>query len=365
MTPRRPQEIRLRQRAVLAADLNALADQLAALDKQIAQKEATRQRLDMSIAFQNDLMVTLNDRVKTRQDAIKLKVGTKINLYDAQEALQKSQSQLASDQGELIETQAALNELRSEKFKALSQFIADNENKSADAARRAEDAKQALSKAAAKLTRTRLVAPIDGVAQQLAVTTIGQVVTTGQKLLVVTPKEGPLLVEALVANIDVGFVKVGQTAVIKVDAFPFTRFGALSGKVVAHRRRGGRRDRGQARARRPHFALELASAADQRAGTAGKLRLPGRDRARRDHDEDRRQPDRAQPRDDGDGGDHHRQPPRHRISPVAAGKDRFGGDARALASPSTATCHRGPVRLSQRRNERNLRRGALDAWRKF
>jgi hemolysin D len=228
-----PQAIRLRQRGVLAADLNALADQLAALDKQIAQKEATRERLGMSISFQNDLMVTLNDRVKTRQDAIKLKVGTKINLYDAQEALQKSQSQLASDQGELIETQAALNELRSEKFKAISQFIADNENKSADAARHAEDAKQALAKAATKLLRTRLVAPIDGVAQQLAVTTIGQVVTTGQKLLVVTPKEGPLWVEALVANIDVGFVKVGQKAVIKVDAFPFTRFGALSGKVVS------------------------------------------------------------------------------------------------------------------------------------
>ena len=227
-----PQSIRLRQLGVLAADLNALADQLAALDKQIAQKEATRQRLGMSISFQNDLMVTLNDRVKTREDAIKLKVGTKINLYDAQEVLQKSQSQLASDQGELIETQAALNELRSEKFKAISQFIADNENKSAEAARHAEDAKQALTKAAAKLLRTRLVAPIDGVAQQLAVTTIGQVVTTGQKLLVVTPKEGPLLVEALIANIDVGFVKVGQHAVIKVDAFPFTRFGALSGKVV-------------------------------------------------------------------------------------------------------------------------------------
>jgi hemolysin D len=227
-----PEDIRLRQRGVLAADLNALADQLAALDKQIAEKEATRQRLNMSIAFQNQLMVTLNDRVKTRQDAIRLKVGTKINLFDAQEELQKSQSQLASDQGQLIETQAALNALRSEKFKTISQFIADSENKSVEAARKAEDAKQALVKAETKLSRLTLVAPIDGVAQQLAVTTIGQVVTTGQQLLVITPSEGPLQVEALVANLDIGFVKIGQDAVVKVDAFPFTRFGALKGKVV-------------------------------------------------------------------------------------------------------------------------------------
>jgi len=227
-----PDEIRLRQRGVLAADLNQLGDQLSALDKQIAQKEATTKRLGMSIAFQDDLMVTLTDRVKTRQDAIDLKVGTKINLYDAKEELQKSQSQLASDQGQLIETEAALNELRSEKFKSLSQFIADNENKALDAAHKAEDAEQSLAKANAKLARTKLLAPIDGVAQQLSITTIGQVVTTGQQLLVIAPSEGPLQVEALVANLDIGFVKIGQDAVVKVDAFPFTRFGALRGKVV-------------------------------------------------------------------------------------------------------------------------------------
>ena len=186
----------------------------------------------MSIAFQNQLMVTLGERVQTRQDAIDLKVGTKINLYDAKEELQKSQSQLASDQGQLIETEAALDELRSEKLKTISQFVADSENKAVDASRKADDAKQALLKANSKLGRTRLVSPIDGVAQQLAVTTIGQVVTTGQQLLVVTPNEGPLQVEALVANLDIGFVKIGQSAVVKVDAFPFTRFGALSGKVI-------------------------------------------------------------------------------------------------------------------------------------
>jgi len=227
-----PPEIRLRQRSVLNADLDSLADQLSALDKQIAQKEATRQRLGMSIAFEDQLMTTLADRVKTREDAISLKVGTKINLYDAKEELQKSQSQLASDQGQLIETEAALGELRSEKLKTISQFVADNENKGVDASRKAEDAKQGLSKAAAKLGRTRLTAPIDGVAQQLSVTTIGQVVTTGQQLLLVAPAGGPLQVEALVANLDIGFVKLGQQAVVKVDAFPFTRFGTLSGKVV-------------------------------------------------------------------------------------------------------------------------------------
>ena len=66
----------------------------------------------------------------------------------------------------------------------------------------------------------------------MAVTTIGQVVTTGQQLAAITPNGGKLQVEALVANLDIGFVKLGQPAVVKVDAFPFTRFGVLNGKVV-------------------------------------------------------------------------------------------------------------------------------------
>jgi hemolysin D len=132
----------------------------------------------------------------------------------------------------LIETDAALRAVHSEKAKTISQFIADNENKLAEAARKADEARQGLAKAEARLARTRLYAPTDGVVQQMAVTTVGQVVTTGQQL-VVTPIGGKLQVEALVANLDIGFVKPGQDAVIKVDAFPFTRFGALHGKVVA------------------------------------------------------------------------------------------------------------------------------------
>ena len=227
-----PEPFQLREEAVLRADLNQLSDALKALDKQMAQKLATRKRLDMSIAFQNTLMDTLNARVATRQEAIDKAVGTKINLYDAKEELERSQSQLASDQGQLIETDAALKELQSEKAKTISQFIADNENKLAEASRKADEARQALAKAQARLARTKLYAPIDGVVQQTAVTTVGQVVTTGQQIAVITPNGGKLQAEALVANLDIGFVKLGQPAVIKVDAFPFTRFGVLHGKVV-------------------------------------------------------------------------------------------------------------------------------------
>jgi hemolysin D len=194
-----PESFRLRESTLLSSDIFQLLDGLANVDKQEAQKQATLERLQMSIAFK--------------------------------EELQKSQAALASDQGQLIETDAALKELESEKLKTVSAFIADNQNKLVEAGRKSDEAHEAVNKAEARLKRTNLVSPIDGVVQQISVTTIGQVVTTGQQLIVVTPSEGELQVEALIANVDIGFIKLGQEAAIKVDAFPFTRFGVLHGKV--------------------------------------------------------------------------------------------------------------------------------------
>lgn len=227
-----PIAIQKRERAVLRADLAQLDDTLKDLDKQIAQKDTTHKKLEASIAFQQSLIGTLKERVGMREASIKLDVGTKINLFDAKEALQKSQAALASDEGQLVETDAAVDELKSQKIKVASQFSADNEGKLAEASRKADEMAQQLAKARAKLTRMKLFSPIDGVVQQVAVTTIGQVVTTGQQLMAVTPTDGALQVEAFVSNLDIGFVRQGQDAEIKVDAFPFTRFGTIHAKVV-------------------------------------------------------------------------------------------------------------------------------------
>ena len=73
---------------------------------------------------------------------------------------------------------------------------------------------------------------MSGTVQQLAVHTIGGVVAPAQPVLVVVPKGSPLEIEAFVLNKDVGFVEAGQPAEIKVESFPFTRYGLMHGEVV-------------------------------------------------------------------------------------------------------------------------------------
>ncbi len=78
----------------------------------------------------------------------------------------------------------------------------------------------------------RLVAPVDGVVQQLAIHTLGGVVTPAQAIMVVVPADSPLEIEAAVSNQDIGFVHAGQQAAIKIDTFNFTRYGLLHGEVL-------------------------------------------------------------------------------------------------------------------------------------
>lgn len=100
-----------------------------------------------------------------------------------------------------------------------------------EADRRRAALAQELVKAETRLAAHSLTAPIDGVVQQLAVHSIGGIVTPAQTLLVVVPESERVEVEALVANKDAGFVAAGQHAEVKLDAYPFTRYGTVPGVV--------------------------------------------------------------------------------------------------------------------------------------
>lgn len=101
-----------------------------------------------------------------------------------------------------------------------------------EADKRAASLAQDVVKAEQKRRLTRLAAPVDGTVQQLAVFTEGGVVTPAQPLLVIAPRDYRAEVEAWLPNKDVGFVKAGQRAEIKVETFPFARYGTIPAQVT-------------------------------------------------------------------------------------------------------------------------------------
>lgn len=89
-----------------------------------------------------------------------------------------------------------------------------------------------IEKAAFHSGLLKLVAPVDGTVQQLAIHTVGGVVPAAQPLMLIVPRKDQIEVEAMVLNKDIGFIKEGQTAAVKVDAFQYTKYGLIPAHVT-------------------------------------------------------------------------------------------------------------------------------------
>jgi len=91
---------------------------------------------------------------------------------------------------------------------------------------------QSLRGAQGRVGRMELRSPVEGVVNDVQVTTIGGFVQPGQKVMEVVPLGDKLLVETRVKPSDIAFIKVGDKALVKVTAYDFSIYGGLEGRVV-------------------------------------------------------------------------------------------------------------------------------------
>ncbi len=147
--------------------------------------------------------------------------------------LVEQQEELGVQKSRQQEAEAAVAAIRETRNQAEAEYRHALSDDLAKAEQKASGLAQDLIKAEQRTRLQVLTAPVDGMVQQLAVHTIGGVVTPAQSLLVVVPSDSRLEIEAMVSNSDIGFVHAGQEAEIKVDTFNFTRYGLLHGEVVS------------------------------------------------------------------------------------------------------------------------------------
>jgi len=207
----------------------ATADSIKA---QMAEKEATKQRLALSIEARRKVLGLSKERVGMREEIKTRGAGSRALIIEAELQYENFRTTDASERGQLMETDAAIDALDKRLKQAEGQFVAEQTQKAAEADRRRDRLEQEIVKARSKRDRTQLRAPADGLVQQVEVSTLGQVVASGQSLMSVVPIDAPLEVEAMVANKDIGFVRPGQRAIVKVEAFPFSRYGSIEAEVV-------------------------------------------------------------------------------------------------------------------------------------
>ena len=138
---------------------------------------------------------------------------------------------LATQQARYQEAQAALTEAEQTRAAYLAETRRTLSERQAQADLKRHQTGQELTKATQREHLATLTAPVAGTVQQLALHTEGGVVTEAQALMVIVPDNAQVSAEVTLENKDIGFVAPGQDVAIKLETFPFTRYGTVKATV--------------------------------------------------------------------------------------------------------------------------------------
>jgi hemolysin D len=219
------------QRQFLAAQVAEHKAKIAALDGQKAQKEAELGTIQANIDKLDAVIPTIEERVNIRKQAGEY--SARIQYFEVLQQLTESQQERLVQKSRYHEAQAALAAITDTRAQTDAEYRRNLFSDLNDAERKAAGSAADLAKAEQRTKLQLLTAPVDGMVQQLAVHTVGGVVTPAQTLLVIVPSDSRIEIEAMVSNRDIGFVHAGDEVEIKVDTFDFTRYGLLHGKVLS------------------------------------------------------------------------------------------------------------------------------------
>lgn len=227
----KPDDLVLTLAAMRAQAANESA-KLADLDQQIdskraeaAEAAAAGEKLQASLpmlAEQEDLLRKMRDQ----------KIGSKLDWYQVNQQLIEQKHEIGVLAHRKDAAEAAQRALQEQRTAAATEYQMSILAELDKVRTQASELQAELAKAQQRLRQGVLRAPIDGTVQQLAVHTIGGVVTPAESLLAVVPAEDSLVVEAAIQNRDVGFIRAGQTVRVKIEAFNFTLYGLIEGKVL-------------------------------------------------------------------------------------------------------------------------------------
>lgn len=221
------------ERRILDGQYGEYQARLARIDADIAKREAELASTREVVAKLEQTAPIARRRAQDFKDLVGRNFISEHGYLDKEQSRIEQEADLATQKSRLKELAASLQEGRSQR----SALLAETRRLALDSLNEAEQKttsyRQELVKAQSRDRLMTLTAPVDGTVQQLAVHTVGGVVTEAQQLMMVVPKDNPIEIEAFVENKDIGFVNPGQEAVVKIETFPFTKYGTIEAKVVS------------------------------------------------------------------------------------------------------------------------------------
>jgi hemolysin D len=219
------------QQQLLAARLAEYQQRMAALSTDVVRRRAEAAAIAATAQKLRSTLPLLQKRLAMKESLAKQRYMSELALIESRLEVVNHHKDIEAQTHRLREAEAALAVAEQQKVQAEAEFRSKVFGELAEAAKRLETATQDLVKAEQRTQQQTLVAPVAGVVHQLAVHTVGGVVTSAQALLTIVPEGSSFEVEAQVLNRDIGFVRAGQQVAVKMDAFEYTKYGHIDGTI--------------------------------------------------------------------------------------------------------------------------------------
>ena len=151
---------------------------------------------------------------------------------EEQQALERLLETGDASQTEVLRARRQVNELRATAINKRNGYRQEAQSELAKSRSELDQAQQVLTQKTEALQSTKLHAPMAGTVKNVRITTIGAVLKAGDELLQIVPSDDPFVIEVKVKPADVGFVRKGLSANVKLDAYDYTVYGSMRGEVT-------------------------------------------------------------------------------------------------------------------------------------
>lgn len=206
--------------------------QIKALDKARSSRQAEQDASRARIARLGATLPLIAERADALKQLSERKMAARLQFLELEEERVENEQELVEERARLRQLDAALAEINAQREVLNAESRSRAFEALAESQRQASALEEELAKAQDRNQRQILYAPVDGIVKEMVLAAEGEVVTPAQPLMQIVPREEALVVEAYLANKDIGFVRADMPAAVKVHTFPFTKYGLIEAEVI-------------------------------------------------------------------------------------------------------------------------------------
>jgi adhesin transport system membrane fusion protein len=210
----------------------SLQSRIDSQSETIAQRDQEIKEISAKIKNLNQNLALMKEQISISEELLKEDLTNRYNHLDLLKEASGIQGRIEEDSSALYRAKSALKEAEANMDGIITAFREESGMQLEEARLSFNELSQREQKFDDNLARTILRSPVDGVIKALYITTVGGVLRAGQTVVDVVPVDDRLIVEAKLQTQDIGYVRVGQSALIKLTSADALRFGGMDGTVT-------------------------------------------------------------------------------------------------------------------------------------